>query len=141
MTIVRSLPCDQPFHESSATVHCLATNRAAYLRHAGGVLPARPVSPAIHSRTRRFFLTPAHRECQLQKTGRGCLLDNRGAGCPAPGDPSRSPLEGLAAFRTSRSGGCLSAPALGDFCSRSALRDPPLPRRSTRRDHHGTPYS
>ena len=50
-----------------------AANGASYLRHAGGVLPARPVSPAIHSRTRSFFLTDALSACQLKKEGTGRL--------------------------------------------------------------------
>ena len=64
---------------------------AAYLR--------RPVSPVLHLRTRSFFLTLACRECQLQKTGRGCLPGNRGAGFPAPGGPSRSLLEDVAVLK------------------------------------------
>jgi hypothetical protein len=53
------------------------------------------VSPAIHVRTRRFFLTLARRECQLETTGRGCLLGNRGA-LPLQGAPHGAPSGALA---------------------------------------------
>jgi len=80
------------------------TNRAAILR--------RPVSPAVHVRTRSFFLTPAHRRCQLQKeTGRGCRLDNRGAVAGSRRPLTEPPREPLRALRASRPGGCLTAPA------------------------------
>ena len=72
------------------------------------------------------------------KTGRGCLLDNRGA--LRPQETRAGLLESLAALWTSRSGGCLSAPAFGDFApgprSGSATR-----LGSTPQAHRGTPYS
>ncbi len=86
-----------------------------------------PCRRLLHLRTRSFFLTPALRRCQLQITGRGCLLDNRGAVAGSRRPHRRDPLEGLAAFRASRPGGCLPAPALGDFrpCPHFGVRHSP----------------
>jgi hypothetical protein len=84
----------------------------------------------IHLRTRRFFLTGACRTCQLQKTGRGCHRSNRGA-VASPRRPFEGPpREPLRARRASRPGGCLPAPALGDFrpCPHFGIRhSPPVP--------------
>ena len=135
MTKARALPCDQPSHEpSSCRRRASSTTPVSPAWHALGgnddfasivlrpTFPRvfgdpcrRPLAlglvPRVHLRMRSVFLTPAHRECQQQKTGRGCLPGNRGA-LRLQETPSREPPRGpLRVHRASRPGGCLPAPA------------------------------
>ena len=89
---------------------------------------------------RSVFLTPACCRCQLIKTGRGCLLSNRGL-LPAQGAPHGAPSRASQLTGPRGPGVAFRHPRVGDFCSLSALRDPPLPACSTQADRHGTPYS
>ena len=73
---------DQPPPESSATVHCLTTKRAAYLR--------RLVSPAVHLRN-ASGLTPALRECQLTKNGTRVPTRQPRSWLPSPRRPLTEP--------------------------------------------------
>jgi hypothetical protein len=98
------------------------TNRASYFR--------RRVSPVIHLLTRRFFLTRACRACQFEKTGRGCLLDNRGA--LRPQETRAGLLEDLLGPLDLTVRGLPFGTRVRRFWARPAFRDPPLPRRSTR---------
>jgi hypothetical protein len=68
---------------STATVHCITTSRSTNLR--------RPVSPVIHSRTRRFFLTLARRECQLQERDAGAFAATAGLVAQPQEGPSQGP--------------------------------------------------
>ena len=65
-------------------------------------------------------------------TGRGCLLGNPGAACGGPRRPARASSRALRLSGTSRSRGLPLGTRVRRFWARPALRDPPLPRRSTR---------
>jgi len=71
----------------------------------------------------------------------GAYSATRGPLVAAPGDPRGPPREPCGLSRTSRSGGCLSAPACGDFGPgpRFGIRHSPAVPHG--RDRHGTPYS
>ena len=90
--------------------------------------------------TRRFFLTLACRECQLESDGTR-VPTRQPRGLAAPGGCG-SLLESLAGSRGPHGpGGCLSAPACGDFGPgpRFGIRhSPAVPHEQDRR---GTPYS
>ena len=86
-------------------------------------------------RSRLAGVTP-----RIRATGRGCLLDNRGA--LRPQEALRKPPGGaLRALGTSRSRGLPFGTRVRRFWARPAFRDPPLPCRSTPQDRRGTPYS
>jgi len=91
-------------------------------------------------RTRSFFLTLACRDCQLHKDGTR-VPTRQPRGLAAPGGCG-SLLESLAGSRGPHGpGGCLSAPAFGDFGPgpRFGIRhSPAVPHEQDRR---GTPYS
>ena len=125
-------PCHRPSPRRS-NAEVLAPKGAAYIRR-----PVSPPSPLAHAqflpdscspqvsapnnRTRVPTRQPRSR-CRLQEA-------------PSQGPPRRPRgLQGLTAR------GLPSGTRARRFSSLSALRDPPLTRRSTRRDHRGTPYS
>ena len=87
------------------------------------------VSPVIHLRN-AGGLTPARRRCQLQKRDAGAYSAT--AGPCGPRRLRKPPREPCGLSGTSRSRGLPFGTRVRRFWARPALRDPPLPCRSTR---------
>ena len=117
----------------------VAANRTSYLRHAGGVLPALPVSPVIRLRTR---LSPDACVTADVSSKDGTRVPTRQPrGSLAPGDPRGPPRRALRLSGTSRSRGLPFGTRVRRFGARSAFQRSRSPAAPHCRIATGAPYS
>jgi hypothetical protein len=115
---------------------CFTSNGPSYLRHAGGVLPARPVSPAIRVHTRSFLLAPASPQMSARKRRDAGAYSATAGPATAPGDPRGPPREPCGSHGPHGPGVAFRHPRSA-ILGPVRVSAPPLLHRSTRQDHCG----